>query len=182
MEGKVKNPAFKKRELKITSIYSRSLMTRNIILEITHIGKNLKEIIEKEVIYNFEGKCDQQGYIKPGSIKVITFSSGLIKNGNIISFSVVFECEVCFPVEGTLISCKANSITKAGITAESMNEKPSPIIVFIARDHNYSNSYLSEILEGDNITVRVLGQRFELNDKFISVIGELVKPQIVKNK
>jgi hypothetical protein len=28
---------------------------------------------------------------------------------------------------------------------------------------------------GDIITVRVIGQRFELNDKYISIIGELVK-------
>ena len=31
------------------------------------------------------------------------------------------------------------------------------------------------IKEGDKITVRVIGQRFELNDKFISIIGEFVK-------
>ena len=29
--------------------------------------------------------------------------------------------------------------------------------------------------EGDKINVRVIGQRFELNDKFVSIIGELVK-------
>jgi hypothetical protein len=90
-------------------------------------------------------------------------------------FEVVFECDICFPVEGSLISCVAKNITKAGIRAESASDVPSPIVVFIAKDHHYSSAYFSEIKEGDKITIRVIGQRFELNDKYISIIGELVK-------
>jgi hypothetical protein len=171
---------FKKKEVKITSIYSRCLITRNIVLPITAIGKNLKEIIEQTVVFNFEGKCVVEGFIKPNSTKIITYSSGIIQRGNQISFDVVFECQVCFPVEGTLISCIVKENTKAGIKAESVDEIPSPVIVFIAKDHHYSNSYFSEIKEGDKINVRIIGQRFELNDNFVSVIGELVKPQTDK--
>ena len=32
-----------------------------------------------------------------------------------------------------------------------------------------------DIKEGDEFTTRVIGQRFELNDKYISIIGEIVK-------
>ena len=169
---------YKKTEFKISSIYFRSLITRNIILPITSIGKNLKETIENSISFNFEGKCIVEGFVKPNSSKIITYSSGIIEKGNLISFDVVFECDICFPVEGTLISCIARENTKAGIKAESSHEKPSPVIVFIAKDHHYSNSYFSEIKEGDKINVRVIGQRFELNDKFVSVLGELVKPKV----
>ena len=74
-----------------------------------------------------------------------------------------------------LISCVAKNITKAGIRAESSTESPSPIVVFIAKDHNYDNPMFGDIKEGDEFTTRVIGQRFELNDKYISIIGELVK-------
>lgn len=77
-----------------------------------------------------------------------------------------------------LISCIAKNITKAGIRGESANDVPSPVIVFIAKDHHYNISYFNEVKEGDKITVRVIGQRFELNDKYVSVIGELVKPAV----
>jgi hypothetical protein len=76
-----------------------------------------------------------------------------------------------------LINCTAKNITKAGIKAESSSDVPSPIIVFVARDHHYNMEYFTTIKEGDKINIRVLGQRFELNDKFISVIGELIKPK-----
>jgi len=171
---------FKRREVKITSIYSRCLITRKIVLPITCIGKTIKEIIEENIKSNFEGKCLVEGFIKPNSTKIITYSSGIIYRGSSVSFEVVFECEVCFPVEGMLISCFAKNITKAGIRAESANDVPTPVVVFIAKDHHYNISYFNEIKEGDKISVRVIGQRFELNDKYVSVIGELVKPSVEK--
>jgi hypothetical protein len=76
-----------------------------------------------------------------------------------------------------LVSCAAKNITKAGIRAESATEIPSPIVVFIAKDHHYNVSYFNEVKEGDKITVKVVGQRFELNDKYISIIGELIRPK-----
>ena len=169
------NPKHKKKEIILSSIYSRSIITRNISLQITVIGQNLKQVIEEYISFHYEGKCVVEGYIKPNSTKIITYSSGTIKRGNFVSFDIVFECELCFPVEGTIIPCIAKTNTKAGITAESADEKPSPVIVFVARDHHYSSSYFNEIKEGDRINIKVIGQRFELNDKYISIIGELIK-------
>jgi len=177
MESMQKINKPKRRETKITSIYSRCLITRSVTLPITSIGKNIQETIEKAVSSYFEGKCIVEGYVKTGSAKVITFSSGNITRGKDVSFQVVFECNICFPVEGMLISCVAQNITKAGIKASSADENPSPIVVFVARDHNYNNQMFSEINVGDKFNVRVIGQRFELNDKYVSIIGELVKPR-----
>ena len=165
----------KRRETRIQSVYSRCLITRKIVLPITSIGKNLQEVVEENIKVNFEGKCVVEGYIKPNSCKIITYSSGIIERGNNISFEVVFECDVCFPVEGMLISCVAKNITKAGIRAESASDVPSPVVVFVAKDHHFNVPYFAEIQEGDKINVRVIGQRFELNDKYISIIGELIK-------
>lgn len=165
----------KRKEIRLQTIYSRCLITRNIVLPITSIGKNIHDNIEKYIQSSFEGKCVVEGYIKSGSSKIITYSSGLVTRGNLVSFEVVFECDICFPVEGMLISCVAKNITKAGIKAESSSDIPSPVIVFITKDHHFNSSYFSEVQEGDKINVRVIGQRFELNDKYISVIGELVK-------
>jgi len=171
-----------KREIKSYTIYSRNLLTRNIILPITAIGKNIRETIERNITAQFEGKCVVEGFIKPNSSKIITYSSGLIVRGNHVSFEVVFECDICFPVEGMLITCVAKNITKAGIRAESAFDTPSPIVVFIARDHHYEDVHFSDIQEGDKIDIKVIGQRFELNDKYISIIAELTKPYVNNTK
>jgi DNA-directed RNA polymerase subunit E'/Rpb7 len=181
MEVTSKHPKFKKRNTQIQPVYSRCLITRKLMLPITAIGSNIKEIIEQNIANLFEGKCLVEGYIKPSSSKVITYSSGTIERGIYIIFEVVFECDVCFPVEGTKILCVAKNITKAGIRAESADTSPSPIVVFIARDHHYSHQYYSTIQEGDKFEIRVIGQRFELNDKYVSVIGEVITPKADKD-
>ena len=150
----------KRRDVRLQSIYSRCLITRNIVLPITTIGKNIKETIEENIKASFEGKCVVEGYIKQNSSKIITYSSGIVVKGSFVSFEVVFECEICFPVEGMLITCIAKNITKAGIRAESAIDVPSPIVVFVTKDHHYNSAYFSEIKEGYKINVRVIGQRF----------------------
>ena len=52
--------------------------------------------------------------------------------------------------------------------------------VFVARDHHYKSTYFNSIKEGEKIRIRVIGQRYELNDKYISIIAELVEPKQVK--
>jgi DNA-directed RNA polymerase subunit E'/Rpb7 len=168
---------YKKKEIKYSGIYSRSLITRSVVLPIVTIGKNIKETIEKCIATNFEGKCVVEGFVKPNSSKIITYSSGMIVQGTNIKFEVVFECQICCPVEGMLVPCVAKNITKAGIRAESDEEVPTPIVVFIMRDHHYMSKYFSSINENDQIMVRVIGQRFELNDKYVSIIGEAVDPK-----
>jgi DNA-directed RNA polymerase subunit E'/Rpb7 len=171
----------KRKEPKIVSIYSRALITKKIVLPYTSIGKNIKATIETTICRMVEGKCVVEGYVKIGSIKIISFSSGLVTGGTNVSFEVVFESDICFPVEGTLISCVAKNINKAGIKADSADEHPSPIVVFIARDHSYNSAAFADIKENDKFTARVIGQRFELNDTNISIIAEVVKPFKDKN-
>jgi hypothetical protein len=166
---------FKRKEIHNESIFSKSLITRNISIPITNISKNIHTIIEIYIKTMYEGKCAVEGFIKNDSCKIITYSSGLIQSTN-IKFEVVFECLISCPVEGMRINCIAKNITKAGIRAESIDEVPSPIVVFVARDHHYMSEYFSSIKETDLIEVRVIGQRFELNDKYIAIIASLIEP------
>jgi DNA-directed RNA polymerase subunit E'/Rpb7 len=171
----------KRRDIKIENIYSRCLISKKIVLPFTSIGKNIYETIENTIKNTIEGKCIVEGYVKRNSTKIISFSSGLVNAGINVSFEVVFECDICFPVEGMLIRCVAKNVNKAGIKADSADESPSPIIVFIARDHSYNNQLFADIKEGDTFRAKVIGQRFELNDQNISIIAEIVKTPTINN-
>lgn len=177
--SKISKPKYKSKEAK--NVYSLSQITKSIMLPISAIGKELHQTIERTIAAMVEGKCIVEGFVKTGSIRVITYSSGLVKSDSVI-FNVVFECSVCFPVAGMLLNCIAKNITKAGIRAESSEETPSPFVLFIARDHYYSSDYFNSIEEKEKFTARVIAQRFELNDKYVSIIAELVpqKEYVVK--
>ena len=174
IDTKSAKPKYRQKEFK--SVYSPCQITKHIVLPMTAIGKNLLQTLENTITKMVGGKCIVEGYVKPGSIRVITFSSGVVKGENIL-FNVVFNCEVCFPVSGMNLNCIAKNITKAGIRAESADEQPSPFVLFIARDHYYSNEYFNSIEENEKFVARVIAQRFELNDKYVSIISELLPPK-----
>ena len=155
-------------------VFMRSLLTQKIVLGYNEINNNIYNILEAKIKLFNENKCIKEGYIKNNSVKLITYSSGELF-GNKVLFECVFECAITNPVESTIINCITKSITKVGVRAELIVDNDvSPYIIFIARDHHYNNEAFSHIKENDILQVRILGQRYELNDKFISIIAELV--------
>ena len=80
---------------------------------------------------------------------IISYSSGIITEGNKITFTIVFECDVCLPTEGNKIDCIVKNVTKAGIRAE-IDDEISPLVIFLARDHHYQNNSFSNININDS--------------------------------
>ena len=76
----------------------------------------------------------------------------------------------------------SKTITKAGIHAQVVDSDGTiPVTVFIARDHHNMNRQFNSIKENSNVTVKVTGVRYELNDPYICVLGKLlesVKPKL----
>jgi DNA-directed RNA polymerase subunit E'/Rpb7 len=156
------------------SLFERAIMERQVAVHITNVGKNLTQTLESVIKKQYEGRCTVEGFIKPGSISIRSYSAGKALGDN-VCFTAVFECQVCHPVEDMVIQCIARNVTKAGIRAESVIS-PSPVVVFVTRDHNYGSEYFSSIGEGDAINIKVIGQRFELYDDHISIVAQLVEP------
>ncbi len=161
-------------------LYNKSQLTRKVLISMNVIGDNIMTLLKNKLEKELGGKCSIEGFIQPNSIENLTYSSGVLIKSN-VEFQVVFECGLICPVEGMLVSCIVENITKAGIKAKIKGEI-SPLVIFIARDHNYNNNNFNNIKENEEILVRVIGQRFELNDPYISVIAELVdKPKFDLN-
>ena len=154
-------------------IFMKMLIDFKVPLDFRYVNRLLTDNLLEYLKKRFEGKCCDQGYIRHDSISIVNYSSGIVKN-NLIIFDVVFECQVCYLVEGQEVACIAKNITKAGIRAEFDMDK-TPAVIFVARDHHYVNQSFNDVKEGDKITVKIIGQRFELNDTNISAIAELVK-------
>jgi len=158
--------------MSISKIYTKVLLTDKISINFKNIDGNIYNTLEKIIKKKIEGICIDEGFVKPNSVKLVSYSSGELFANNVL-FDIIYECYVANTVDSMTFDCIVKSITKVGIRAE-INEDVSPFVVFIARDHHYDNELFSTINLNDIINVRVLGQRFELNNKFISVIAELL--------
>ena len=168
-------------------IYMENVLTRKVIVPFKLIGKNIGKILTKLLSINLEGRCASEGYVKKGSVEIISYSAGVANSSN-ICFDVSFKCLLCKPVEGMRIRCTVCNITKAGIRAiynkdhcldksgDGIKSFESPVTVFVAREHHIKDkSYADITKEGEDIIIKVIGIRFQLNDDTISILGELCK-------
>ena len=154
------------------NIYTSILTHDNIYIDNNNITRDLENTLLEMLKYKVEGKCSIEGYIKPNSIKIKQISEGNLY-ANFVEFMVTYTCLAAYPVESQKISCKVKSITKVGIRAE-IDDDISPFIIFLARDHHYNVPEFGNLKEDDIINIRVLGQRFEINDVNICIIAEFI--------
>ena len=154
-------------------IYIKSVLQRKVVLSFDLIGGNLKKNLLISLQQNLEGKCSTEGYIKNKSIQVLSYSAGVVEGSN-VSFVVSFECLICKPCEGMIIKCLVKNKTKAGIRA-TIDSEESPLTIFIAREHHSKNETYNKAKENDMINAKVIGIRYQLNDDFVSILGELDK-------
>jgi len=159
-------------------IYNTVCLERTLEISIKEVGSNLDAILLTYLQNRFEGKCNVEGFLKKGSINILSYSSGQLCNGSNIKFVIVFEAKVCLPVEGMVLPMKVLNITKAGIRGKIRmdSDQEDPVVIYIARDHfNEDPDFNAITLDTDNIYIRVIGQRYEINDDHIYVIGEILK-------
>ncbi len=165
----------------VSEIFHRELIETTIMLNITDIGDDIKKKLERKIVSTCENRCIPEGYIRGNSVRVVSYSSGVL-SGRFIRFKVEYECYVCRPIENTVIECVAKSITEnAGIRAEvKLDNGAIPLTVFIPRDINISNPMFSKVGEGMKLHVRIIGVTFEINDttiyamaNFICIVGGL---------
>jgi hypothetical protein len=152
-------------------LFVSSLLHCKIAVSFMKLGNNMDEYFKRYAETMIEGKCHKEGYVQPNSTTIINYSSGLLKSDMVI-YDVIYSVNVCFPYENMELMCKIKNITKIGIRG-IISEHHNPIVLFISREHNSTKDF-DEYEEGQNIRVRVIGHRFELNDEFISVIGEII--------
>lgn len=157
------------------NLYARTMLEMKVILLPMQIGENKTERnLQQIIISKLEGKCIQEGYVQPKSVKIIRYSAGLVKT-EYIEFTVVFECKTCNPVEGSVLyDCVCTSVTKGGIHADIYDKYGNiPATVYILRDHFAENKAFQSIEKQTKFNMRVIGVRFELNDPCVEIVGEI---------
>jgi len=159
----------------VSRIHHRICIPFSNIRKFDCIENHLKEVVSREI----DGKCIPEGFVKPGSCDLRCYSVGTFTAGN-IQFVLDVDCMICCPKEGMVMTCVAKTVTQAGIRAHAFVE-PSPVVVYISREmhdavskNRLMTNSIDTVKPGDKIEVRVIGKRFELHDKHVSVIGELV--------
>lgn len=177
-------------------IFMRVLLSEKIKLEPKYLSKGFKNDIYKKLCNKLEGVCTRHGYIKKGSVEIFKMAPGVIDiislNGFIV-FNVHFYADVCNPTLGSIIKARVTNTNKFGILSESgyydEESKDNINILEIITAKNSINIQsdidLDNIVIGQEVFIEILGKKYELGDKKISIVGRIVndsKPSKVYKK
>ncbi|WIA22333.1 hypothetical protein OEZ85_004647 [Tetradesmus obliquus] len=152
-------------------------ISQNIDLEPMYFGPKLRETIRLKIVDKVEGTCSaKHGYVL-SVLAVDDISKGKIRQdgSGLATFKANFQCITFRPFKGEVLDCIVNSVNKMGFFADA-----GPVQIFVSShlipdDFEYStvngDAFLSldatsQIKEGSEVRIKVLGVRTDLNDMF----------------
>jgi DNA-directed RNA polymerase subunit E'/Rpb7 len=162
----------------MTTIYNTVFLDERVPIspgEISSIKKvdDIKSNLATKLKEKYEGKCNANGYVRPGSLEIIGRSYGRSTNGDFTGnwvYDCKFKCSVLYPVAGMTLPAEVIKVNKMGAYAHF----DEAIRILLPRDTHVGNKKFDEIAEGDTVQVVLERSRFQANDPYIMAVGALV--------
>jgi DNA-directed RNA polymerase subunit E'/Rpb7 len=168
-----------------SELLARTLLKERIKLEPRYLTANFRDELLNRLKLKVEGICTKHGFISKNSIDIYKVAPGIVEiaslNGNVV-YDVYFYGNVCNPLIGSIIkSVKVVNLNRFGILAEARfagDKYASSILEIIIAKNSVnivSEIDLESIKIDDDINIEVVGKKFNIGDRKISVIGKIVK-------
>lgn len=133
----------------------------------------------------YEGNCTKFGFILQNSIEIVKRSCGNFIKQNFngaIRFDVICRGMTCNPQINSSVEAVIKNKNLLGILAESSMEIENDkvpildIIIPIKSAGIISDVNIEDLAIGDTIMVEVMGKKYQMKDKKISIIGRVITP------
>ena len=149
------------------------------------ICNDMNNVILKQLRSSKEGICSNHGYIKKNSIQLIKISCGKVEMSSFhgyLNFLVKYSALVCNPVKGNIVNAIVENINNFGILCSSFIEegdKRITILEIIIPKHSLAIQsevdLQNNIKINDEVSIQIVGKKYQLFNKKISIIGKIVK-------
>jgi len=162
------------------NIYFNTVLTKKLLVQSKHLDENIDEYINTVLKKKIEGKCVDEGYIKPDTTKIIKKGIGMLLGSRFtgdITYNIAYTAEICNPVVGNIIDCKVRFVNKLGLLGNN-----GPITIIVGKQFHDTEEEINNIKEGDIVKVEVIAKKFSLNDTEIKIIAKLWSENEKKEK
>jgi len=134
--------------------------------------EDYQELLLTKLREKMEGKCNANGYVRPGSIEILDRTIGECENGRFtgnLLYDCKIKCDVLYPTADATLEAYVIKVTKMGTWAVYQEA----IRVLLPRDIHVGSKEFDAIKEGTTIKVKLQRSRFQTNDPFIMAVGKL---------
>lgn len=139
------------------------------------MSKSILDVLKKQK----EGICSNHGFIKKDSIQLCEIGPGKVELTSFhgyINYTVKYSAQVCNPVKDDIVSATVQNINNFGILCTS-TVSDETVLEIIVPKHSpaiVSSINLENVKYGDNVMVQIIGKKYQLYNKKISIIGKIV--------
>lgn len=160
------------------SATTRVLLKEKIKLEPHLVDKRYAAEIIKKLKSKVEGVCTRHGYILENSVNIHKIAPGAIEIASLsgmVLYDVYFYADICNPSVGSVVKAVVTNTNRFGILLES-----PPVLDIIIPKNSVdimSEIDLEEVKIDQEVTVEIIGKKYELRDKKISIVGRALKSE-----
>lgn len=132
----------------------------------------VRDVLQKKLRSKLEGRCSRDGWVKPGSLSILSHSMGYVESGRFtgdIVYHTKCEGRVINPSADTIVEGEVIRKNKMGIYVNVVDA----IRIILPRDHpaHIGNEEYDSVNVGEKVTVMIKKSRFQVNDEYILSVG-----------
>jgi hypothetical protein len=128
--------------------------------------ESIDSLLEKKATQLIENKCSEQGFVLPGTVKLISRSMGYFEAARFTgdaNYYLKLEGKIVYPADGVRVICEVIRKNKMGLYADYNNA----IRIQVPRDLHIGSEEYEEVDVGDIIEVELKRSKFQINDPYI---------------
>ena len=129
-----------------------------------------EDLLLQKAKEQYEGKCSENGFILPGSIKLISRSMGYFEPARFTGDAVYYvklEANIIYPADGIKITGEVIRKNKMGLYVVHRDA----IRIQIPRDLHLGSEEYEAVQIGDIVEVELKRSKFQINDSYILASG-----------
>ena len=136
--------------------------------------KSIESLILEKVQAKLEDKCTSNGFVLPGTIKIVSRSVGYFEAARFTADTIYYvksEGQVLYPADGIRAEGEVIRKNKMGMYVVHRNA----IRIQIPRDLHIGNEEYESTEIGDKVEVELKRSKFQVNDPYILATGVFVR-------
>jgi len=138
----------------------------------------IQDYLKKKISAALEGRCCMHGYVREGSTELMARSMGQAEHGRFTG-DFLYYCKIkilcLLPEAGQVLNARILKMNKMGAYALLVDggNPLEAMRILIPRDGYIGVEEFDKLQVDQDIRVRIMRSRFQINDAFIQAIGQL---------
>ncbi len=129
-------------------------------------SSSIDSLLEKKAKLLIENKCSEQGFVLPGTVKLLSRSMGYFESARFTGDAVYYvklEGKVIYPADGVRVVGEVIRKNKMGLYVDYRNA----IRIQVPRDLHIGSEEYEEVEIGNTVEVELKRSKFQINDPYI---------------